>query len=784
MITIFKTLFDTKTPYFISLKKSVERIKSGKSKDLVLKIRSEKNKSKRNEIKSSLPSILFSGKFTERNKRGLLQHSGCMVIDFDDIPNDESLNKTKMELISNKHVSVVFKSPSGNGLKAVVSIPKCNAIDHELYFKSFQEEFNYDYFDKSNCDVSRVCFESYDPDIYYDPKAVVYSPEIVDKGEDITKSIVYTPITDEHSIISKIMDWNWKYEMVDGQRNNFSFALARSFCEYGVSKQVSIDFIVNHFSEKGFSESEIKSTVNSAYRNSQFGIKQFKDYEKERVFNTDFNSISKNEFIEKYKINDDEYKKIASESDKFWYFETTQKGEKKVKVDLHSYKVFLEKNGFNKIYINGSVNPTFVKIESNVIVETSTEKIKDFVLDYLLGINEKMVWNYFAGYTAIFSENYLTMLNVVDLIMLKDEKDKSFIAYKNGILEVTKDKAELIDYIDVDGYIWKRNIVDRDFIKTNTTDNDYKTFVKNMGGGNPYYLENSIGYLLCRHKSKITPKAIIINDEKISDNPEGGTGKGLFITALGKIRNLGILDGKHHDPNKGFPYQTISQDTEIMIFDDVKKNWDFESFFSLITEGITLERKNKDAIKLSFEETPKIAISTNYVIKGRGNSHKRRRHEIEVAQYYNYERTPYSDFGKELFDEWDKHEFARFDNYMVSCMQNYLKDGLVEQKGAKNIHIRKFISATNSEFYQWCEEGNLPVNVRIYRAEKYAEFVSEYTDYGMGKFKLSQKSFKMYIDEWAKLNGYEVNNDRDQNGRYTELLDGTGEVETNDEIEF
>src|SRR5699024_3988871 len=136
--------------------------------------------------------------------------------------------------------------------------------------------------------------------------------------------------------------------------------------------------------------------------------------------------------------------------------------------------------------------------------------------------------------------------------------------------------------------------------------------------------------------------------------------------------------------------------------------------------GLTLERKNKDAIKLPVEQSPKMVISTNYVIRGEGNSHNRRRHEIEVAQHYGglSGRTPYDDFGKQLFDDWNEDDYRKFDNYMVYCLQLYLKKGLIPQYDAKNIKVRKFIAETNKEFYEWAIEGNIPTNERIYRGDK------------------------------------------------------------------
>ena len=101
------------------------------------------------------------------------------------------------------------------------------------------------------------------------------------------------------------------------------------------------------------------------------------------------------------------------------------------------------------------------------------------------------VWNYCASYQNIFSENYLSMIESVDLMMLKDTKTKSYIAFENGILEVTKDAIKLVDYIDVDGYVWKSQIIQRDFIQSDNLENEYKYIFKLSGR---YYLNNNFNY--------------------------------------------------------------------------------------------------------------------------------------------------------------------------------------------------------------------------------------------------------------------------------------------------
>ena len=183
IISVFKELFRSKdVPYNVPLYKVLERIRVGKSKDIVYLVRKASNKEEADKIKTGLPCIIFGGEFMERNKNGLTKHSGMMVIDFDKYPTHEIMFEQLELLKQNKHIVTLFISPSGIGIKGVVKIPVCDKYEHEKYFKAFGKEFNYDYFDISNCNVDRVCFESFDPNIYINYEAETYSPILIDSG--------------------------------------------------------------------------------------------------------------------------------------------------------------------------------------------------------------------------------------------------------------------------------------------------------------------------------------------------------------------------------------------------------------------------------------------------------------------------------------------------------------------------------------------------------------------------------------------------------------------------
>ena len=161
-ITIFKNIKETETPFYREVGVILGRIKRGANKDLIKRIRLEKNKAERNELKKTLPAICFSGKFTKRTDQSLMEHSGLICLDFDDYDKKKELLEDKENLTKDKYIYSVFISPSGNGLKALVKIP-ADVDNHVNYFNALQKHFDSPHFDKTCKNVSRVCYESYDP---------------------------------------------------------------------------------------------------------------------------------------------------------------------------------------------------------------------------------------------------------------------------------------------------------------------------------------------------------------------------------------------------------------------------------------------------------------------------------------------------------------------------------------------------------------------------------------------------------------------------------------------
>jgi len=787
-VTIFQNIKDTSTPFHRDVKHILARIKEGTSKELVKRIRTEKNKSDRNELKKQLPAICFSGTFTKRNDSALIEHSGLICLDFDGYEKQKTLLEDKETLSKNKFVYSVFVSPSGNGLKVLVKIP-ADPENHQNYFNSLESYFNSPYFDKTSKNLSRVCYESYDPLIRINENSSIWDNIEEHEYKEVQKNVDAPTIviTDENKIVDILLKW-WtkKYPMTEGQRNQNVYILAMALNDYGINVSLA-SYVLNQYATTDFPLSEIKRTIDSAYSNKQnFGTKSYEDEERINQIRAKLRrGVPKKEIRSQMQdsnldseVIESVLAKIEEENTKqtFWY--KNDKGATKI---MHiEFKQFLEDSGFYKYCPEGGKNYVFVKVTNNLIDHASEKEIKDFILGYLIDLDDISVYNYFADNTRFFKEEFLSMLSTIDIYFIEDTKDAAYLYYRNCAVRITQKDIMPIDYLDLGGYVWKDHVIDRNFNICEVTDRCYYyRFIDNICGHDVTRIEamqSTIGFMLHGYKNLSYCPAVILNDEVISDNPEGGTGKGLFMNALSHMKKVVTIDGKSFTFERSFAYQLVSADTQILVFDDVKKNFDFERLFSVVTEGLTLEKKNKDAIKIPFSKSPKIAITTNYAIKGAGNSFARRKWELELHQYYSKNYTPLDEFGKLMFGEWNDDDWCEFDNYMVGCLKSYLGTGLVKSKFV-NLQIRQLSAETCHDFIEWCglldgtENRHLEPNKRLRLSDLYDDFVDNYPDYGpRSKMTVSrQRFFKWVVAYGVFKSGHIPEEGRDMIGKWIVL---------------
>ena len=777
----YNSVIPRTNPYLLNI---LNDIKNGKYKEQIKNVRLLINdKPKRDLEKKKLPLVSFGGVFQTRSNSKLLQGSGFAMLDFDHVKDLETL---KRDVNADSYTFSSFISPSGDGLKVLVKIP---LVDSDEAYKSFyielQNYYNqYDLTDESTKDVSRATYLSYDPDTFINVDSELFTDRFVVKN--IKPKKISVPISDMGEVSQRLLKWFNKKWTSGANRNNNLFMLCAAFNDYGVDKSIALDYCSSYISSD-FKENEVKKLVDSAYKKTDnFGTKQFEDIEKlntvkKLVFVGAENEAIKNR-IGDFEGIDEVIQDIEDHTPKDIFWDIDDKG--KIHISFYRFDLYLKNKGISKYFQDTeSAEFDFITKDDNFINWIDTKRIKDLVKKDLVKRGYIDVWDMMAANPKFFSSEYLSMLDTIDVDYKKDDKNTSFVYYKNKVVKTTKNAIELIDYKNMDALVWEKQVIDRDFVNKDESDGIFKTFIWKVSGENKeryYSLKSVLGYLLHSYQNDAKPKAIIFNDEMLSDDvPNGGSGKGLIHKAIAKLKNVVVEDGKKFDPKGQFAYQKVKRDTQIFLMDDVSKNFVFENLFSIVTEGMTVEKKGQDPFQIPFNESPKLSITTNYTVKGDGASFYRRVFEVEIANYFNDNHTPEDEFGHQFFSGWSIDEWQRFDNFMVRCIQYFLKNGLVESKKV-NLEQRKLKNNLGSEFIEFMQSKEF-TTFRMCRKAFRDDFHKQYPS--VAKFNTPQK-FNKKVKEYCDFYDLELSTPKYNGLINFEINDPKIKIEDNDEIPF
>lgn len=748
-VSYFKGTYETAKPVSKELISILDEIRTEKHSPSMAKIRLIKVKADRDKLKVQLlPMITYAGTFKARANDKLIKSSGFAMMDYDGI---DDLPLLIEQLKNDKFTYSSFVSPSGNGLKVLVKIPPvADDKTYKEYYYELQKHFDkYAKTDDSTKDIGRGTFISSDPNLYLNMDSEIFTDKFIAPERPITK-ITNIPLTDQNEIAERLEKW-FKKRYSGTNRNTNLHALARQFNAFGVDKSITENYLFR-YEESDFKSNEIQKLINSAYKyTAEFNSQSFEDTEVIKLIkNSVVAGISDSKIKSKIEISPDlvdkeiDKHKSKLSTDEFWYY--TDKDV--IKLATFRFKKYLENNNISKYYPSEDGGFLFIKKDSNFIKEFNENRIKDYTLSDLLDRGEIDAYELCANSMLTFNHKYLSMLSTSQLDIQRDTKTEGYIYYSNTAVRITKDKTELIPYSKLNGLVWEDQVINREFTPQDESAGEFKTFIWKISGENKeryYTFKSVIGYLMHSYQNEGKPKVIIFNDEMISDVPNGGSGKGLIHKALSHIKKLSTINGKGFDPSTQFAYQTVDTDTQILLFDDIDRNFKFENLFSLITEGLTIEKKGKDAIKIPFNKSPKISITTNYTVKGEGSSHVRRVFEVEMSGHFNDQHTPENEFGHLLFSDWDLEEWGKFDNYMLRCVQYYLNNGLVESKTI-NLQERKLRNETSVDFVAFMDAFEWDASRRFVKTELKDLFIAENEELKYAKWFTSNK-----FNKWVKL---------------------------------
>lgn len=160
-----KPVWNTEPFTEASIKELYEVIKTT-YKDETLRVRELQGDAKRKYKTKNFDSVCFAGTFEKRSNNSIKELSGLMCLDIDHDP-DILLLKEVLPLDKFLDAQLIFTSPSGDGLKVIISNPYPELEYSESYLKVM------DYFLKTygrkldnTQDIARGCYICHDPEVW------------------------------------------------------------------------------------------------------------------------------------------------------------------------------------------------------------------------------------------------------------------------------------------------------------------------------------------------------------------------------------------------------------------------------------------------------------------------------------------------------------------------------------------------------------------------------------------------------------------------------------------
>ena len=179
----------------MSIRGAFEYIISDVARERTLRLRMMTDVAERRAYKGmAFDHVTFSGEFARRVTSGLIVHSGYICLDIDHIESETELQRIKALLINDNSVVVarlVFRSPSGDGLKVVYELPEgmkqalwdaeadterigqLHKYFYEMISRYLQKK--YGIVTDHTSDVARTCFLCHDADAYFDDSTLLPS---------------------------------------------------------------------------------------------------------------------------------------------------------------------------------------------------------------------------------------------------------------------------------------------------------------------------------------------------------------------------------------------------------------------------------------------------------------------------------------------------------------------------------------------------------------------------------------------------------------------------------
>jgi hypothetical protein len=351
----------------------------------------------------------------------------------------------------------------------------------------------------------------------------------------------------------------------------------------------------------------------------------------------------------------------------------------------------------------------------NEIVQVIDKKVRivnpsDLKIAFLKEVEPIMVDHFYERVSTIFADNggLIAMLPRLEYEFLTDTKDTTWLFFENCAVKITIAGHQQVLYNQLEGIIWEKSILPRRFYASDYEGFDIHRFIHILGGEHYQKLEQMIGYSLSRYKDPLITKAVVLMEDIDADNEgesQGRSGKGLVFQIVAQFRNSCRMNGKGFSFHDAFLWQNVEHDTDIIFIDDVEKNFPFSKLYSVITEGLMVNKKGVKQVFIPYSRSPKLFVTSNFAVGNMDDSTRDRKYEFPVVKHFSSRHKPIDEFGRPFFNGWTEQDWNKFDSYIIHCISSFM--AIPDQDisvTTENSADRSLIHDTSKEFVEFMDD--------------------------------------------------------------------------------
>jgi hypothetical protein len=741
------------------------------------KLRTDTSKEQYSSAKTKYAgSVSICGTFSRLIRTGIVKGSGLIQLDFDDV---EDIDGLRADLVGLPSVVLVSKSLSGKGLKAAVSVsptPKTNAqvkSAFEAVVGSLPDAL-LKHLDRSVKNINREWFLAYDEDAwgYWDNESAQVEPIHWAMAEGWSKETfleeTYLKSEEEGSrhnaqlwMVCDMMRHGYSDEDILNAcaefRTNVNVPSKRE-----VTEQESINALAmaNDLRETGelgdpwrkqsstsiMDLLEKKATMTHAeavelcYGMTDLELADAKTLLKDRVSGFSVRAFKKGikEKKKQIALSIRESKAVASgDREDYVFYEESfdENGNPFVEIYVEKIPVFMEWAGFFKREENGVYY--YFRNKGGILHRQSKDSMSIFICQYAKEVGAyKGMMEKPSVYANI---RVITQVKTVEPVY--PDKADTWVYYKNTAIRVSASCIEEVAYEDISHDVYAENIMDREFHGASQEEveaSDFYKFHALLSGNNAvrmHHYRKVLGYLMGSDRSPEGGKVVVYQDQAMSEEANGGTGKSLAIQALSHMVAVCAIPADRIDFNDPNVFGPVIPDVhKVIAFDDAMNRFDLSALYTATTLGLNINAKYARARFIPTLKLPRIMVTTNITVKVKQDSDRRRTIFVEVDKYFGLKHTPKDEFGRMLFSGWSEQDWDAFDQFMLGCIQQYLSDpswsyavqsGEIGDLYTEESLWKQLASSTSFDFSNWVKNRPYQPFVMYDIAKEYDLFLEE-----------------------------------------------------------